>query len=680
MIYLYLSASALAISCLVCFSYSVFASYNEQPIYGTIVDNHQKFRLTEGSSYSSVGLNSGTDGNDNENNKSSKSNFYSIPPFVFFDNKSAMISLGLPSFWKDQKLSCSTQFKCESDLSTGWNDKTSFRVTSTDNVNRSRAMFYGKSLDVTPQKQYQFVSHIKMNEWARQSRVVLEGFDEYTRHWNRIQECPSGVNGPIDWNEYNCHVIVPKNTTKIRPVLNAGYSSNEEEHAVTWFDTIYVIRTDNPFAFSGSLKGELVYRGLDRPSSMEFLGMNDILVTEKNTGKVIEIKNGIANRTLLDLNVAVLGERGLLGIAVTPKPTTNQQEDNDEQTPDNESDEDNNSNEDKYVFLYFTEAKNHDGDDKEGNDPIGNRLYRYELVDNTLKNPKLILDLPAGYHHNGGKILTGDDDDLYIAIGELDDISSKAHKSNRALNFKGESTPDGRGGILRINYDGDGINGGIIGEKAPLDRYYAYGIRNSFGLDFDPVTGKLWDTENGPAYGDEINLVEPGFNSGWRNVQGMWANGERDNEGEWLSERPANLEDFDEKGKYSTPEFAWKKTVGPTALKFLTTDKLGKEYENDMLVSDVNGRVYHFDLNKNRTGLLLDSPLKNKVAESNNEFNSVVFFEGQGTLITDLDIGPDGYLYLLDHIGGKIYRISNSAQGGLLNYLDEASRSAFSAN
>ena len=72
----------------------------------------------------------------------------------------------------------------------------------------------------------------------------------------------------------------------------------------------------------------------------------------------------------------------------------------------------------------------------------------------------------------------------------------------------------------------------------------------------------------------------------------------------------------------------------------------------------MNGRVYHFDLNKNRTGLLLDAPLKNKVVESNDEFNSVVFFEGQGTLITDLDIGPDGYLYLLDHIGGKIYRIS----------------------
>jgi glucose/arabinose dehydrogenase len=664
----------------VCFSYSVFASYNEQPIYGTIADTHQKFRLTEESSYSSVVLNSGSDGNDNENNKSSKSNIYSNPPFVFFDNKSSMISLGLPSFWKDQKSSCSTQFKCESDFSTGWNDKTSFRVTSTDNVNRTRAMFYGKSLDVTPQKQYQFVSHMKLNEWARQSRVVLEGFDEDTRHWNRIQECPSGVNGPIDWNEYNCHVLVPKNTTKIRPVLNAGYSSNEEEQAVTWFDTIYVIRSDNPFAFNGGLKAEVVFQGLNRPSSMEFLGVNDILVTEKNTGKVIEIKNGSANRTLLDFNVAVLGERGLLGIAVAPKSTSNQEEDVNEQTPDKESDGDDNSNKDKYVFLYLTEAKSHDGDDKEGNDPIGNRLYRYELIDGSLKNPKLLLDLPAGYHHNGGKILTGDDGELYIAIGELDDNVDKAHKSNKALNFKGELSPDGRGGILRINHDGDGINGGIIGKEAPQDKYFAYGIRNSFGLDFDPETGNLWDTENGPSYGDEINLVEPGFNSGWRNVQGMWAVETGEIEGKRLSEKPSNLEDFGGKGKYSSPEFAWKKTVGPTALKFLTTDKLGKEYENDMLVSDVNGRVYHFDLNENRTGLLLDAPLKNKVAESDDEFNSLVFFEGLGTLITDLDIGPDGYLYLLDHIGGKIYRISNDVSGGLLNYLDEVSRNRFTPN
>ena len=78
---------------------------------------------------------------------------------------------------------------------------------------------------------------------------------------------------------------------------------------------------------------------------------------------------------------------------------------------------------------------------------------------------------------------------------------------------------------FRITQDGLPIpNGSLIGDEYPLNLYYAYGIRNSFGMDFDPLTGNLWDTENGPEYGDEINLVEPGFNSGWNKVQGVWEN------------------------------------------------------------------------------------------------------------------------------------------------------------
>jgi aldose sugar dehydrogenase len=667
LLYVNLFVFTIIIFYLVLFSPSVIASNNEsKPKYDSQNDEHQKLKNTE-----VLDVPAPEKLKFDDKDEKSQSNFYSNPPFIVFDNQSAMISFGIRSFWKDQGLSCATNFKCETDISTGWNDKTSFRVATKNNVNHTRAMFYGKSVDVTPQYQYGLVSHMKLNKWATQSRVVLEGFDQVTRHWNRIKECPSGVNGPIEWKEYECYVIIPKNTTKIRTVLIAGWSSNQEEQAITWFDTIYLIRVDNPFIFNAKLKAELVFQGLNRPTSMEFLGPNDILVTEKNTGKVIEIKNGTA-KTILDLNVANLGERGLLGIAISPKSVGNE-EDNNKQKLGKDNDAEHNSTKDNYVFIYFTEAKTHDGDDKEGNDPIGNRLYRYELTANSLTNPKLLLDLPAGFHHNGGKILTGRDKDLYIAIGELDDNSTKEHKSNMALNFKESSEPDGRGGILRINQDGDGIDGGIIGKNPPLNKYFAYGIRNSFGIDFDPLTGDLWDTENGPNFGDEINLVKPGFNSGWRKVQGIWTEEKGEIEGKLLSEKPS-LVNFGNKGEYSSPELSWNKTVGPTALKFLTTDKLGKEYKNDLLVSDVNGRVYHFDLNKNRTGLILNGALKNKVVETNDELNKVVFFTGFGRLITDLDIGPDGYLYVLDHAAGKIYRISSNINDKLLNYLDEASR------
>jgi len=66
--------------------------------------------------------------------------------------------------------------------------------------------------------------------------------------------------------------------------------------------------------------------------------------------------------------------------------------------------------------------------------------------------------------------------------------------------------PDGTGGILRVTQDGKTVGSGIIGSSDPLNKYLAYGVRNSFGLDFDPVTKKLWDTENGPSSNDEINL------------------------------------------------------------------------------------------------------------------------------------------------------------------------------
>ena len=148
-----------------------------------------------------------------------------------------------------------------------------------------------------------------------------------------------------------------------------------------------------------------------------------------------------------------------------------------------------------------------------------------------------------------------------------------------------EKQLDGRGGIIRVSKDGSPADTGILGNTYPLNLYYAYGIRNSFGIDFDPITGNLWDTENGPNYGDEINLVEPGFNSGWNKVQGIWEdNG--GNMGETIQSDIGGLVSFGGKGKYSPPELTWKNRVGLTALKFLDSERLGVEYKNDIFVSD----------------------------------------------------------------------------------------------
>jgi glucose/arabinose dehydrogenase len=378
---------------------------------------------------------------------------------------------------------------------------------------------------------------------------------------------------------------------------------------------------------------------------MTFLG-DDILILNKNNGTLYRIKNGtMLDTPLLDVNVANERERGMLGIAHYK----------DNRSVDN-------------IFVYFTETQQNDGTDichtntycEPSTNPLGNRLYKYELENNKVINPRLLLDLPAapGPSHNGGVIKIGPDKNLYVVIGDLTGFVNDS-TSTRAQNYKNGSSPDGRAGILRITQDGKAIQDGILGKEFPMNLYYAYGIRNSFGIDFDPITGNLWDSENGPGYGDELNLVKPGFNSGWGTVQGIWKPTEVEDPkfdllaGDKLL-HPKDLVDFGGKGKYSVPEFIWKETIGVTAIKFLNSDKLGKNYENDLFVGCFSlGIIFHFDLNKDRTDLKLDALLKDKIANNKQELQDITFSKGLGG-ITDIKVGPDGYMYVLSKYDNKL--------------------------
>jgi glucose/arabinose dehydrogenase len=144
-------------------------------------------------------------------------------------------------------------------------------------------------------------------------------------------------------------------------------------------------------------------------------------------------------------------------------------------------------------------------------------LYKYELVNNKLINPKLLLNLPVlpGPKDNGGVIKIGPDKNIYLIIGDLQGSFRNEQYKTMTQNYQNSTKVDGRAGILRITQDGKPVGIGILGQSLPLNLYYAYGIRNSFGMDWDPTSGYLWDSENGPSFGDEINLVKPGFNSGW---------------------------------------------------------------------------------------------------------------------------------------------------------------------
>lgn len=364
-----------------------------------------------------------------------------------------------------------------------------------------------------------------------------------------------------------------------------------------------------------NLKIDIVTDNLSSPTSMAFIGSN-ILVLEKD-GNVRLISNGVLkDEPVLRVNVQTDSERGLLGITVL---------DND-------------------VFLYFTELLP-DG-------TIKNRVYSYEWNGENLVQQDLLLDLPGlpGPNHDGGKLLMAQPKNnggpnLFAVIGDVKHLG-------KLQNVKDGPAPDDTGVIFRVNpQDGSAARDNPFISEDATSRYFAYGIRNSFGMAIDPVTGILWDTENGPGENDEINIVKPGFNSGWQSVMG-----------------PILLEGKDQGdlyilpgSHYADPVLTWSTPPGLTAIEFLNSSKLGDNYNNNIFVGDFNnGNLYYFGLNQQREGLKLEdfgAGLSDKMVNNPKELSKIVFGTGFGG-ITDIKTGPDGFLYILSYRDGSIYRIN----------------------
>jgi glucose/arabinose dehydrogenase len=418
-------------------------------------------------------------------------------------------------------------------------------------------------------------------------------------------------------------------------------------------DNAFGVEKEPPIVYDQNLQITQLTDELQFPTGIDFLGENDILVIEKNTGQVKRILDGeILNEPVLDVNVASQSERGLLGIAIlNTKGLTNP-----DTTTNEEAQDENNLNNEIKVFLFFTETE-----DVDNGNILGNRLYKYDFIDGKLVNPALLLDLPflPGPSHNGGVLDIGPDNNLYLVVGDINREGNPEYLT-LAQNIEDSKMPDGRGGVLRITIDGETVNDGFtLGNEGLLDKYYGYGIRNSFGIGFDPATGILWETENGSNYGDEINIILPGFNGGWRQGLGLSTEYENFKNKEFDKSK---LILFDGKGTYYDPVFTWVDTVAPTAITFINSKIFSEEYENDLLIGSVKqGRIFHFDLNETRIGLDLSSSgeLVDKMANVDEELEPVTLGRNFG-IITDIEINPyDGKIYVADgkSKNGKIYQI-----------------------
>lgn len=458
-----------------------------------------------------------------------------------------------------------------------------------------------------------------------------------------------------------------------------------------------------------TLSTTTVVSGLSQPIAMAFIGPNDILVTEKATGQVKRITNGVVAGVVLDLAVNSASERGLLGIALHPEfPSV------------------------PYVYLYNTESRTGaDSADLAEVPLLGNRVDRFVWNAGSLRFDRNIIRLRAFQNdhnsptdptlevlrgnHNGGVIRFGPDGKLYIIIG---DNGRRGWLQN---NLEGPRPDDAFGGpepdnahftgvILRLNDDGSTPDdnpfhqageqvgrkiGGNLGEAVAsnLQRIFAYGVRNSFGMTFDPVKGDLWTTENGGRAFDEVNHVERGFNGGWiqfmgplsrvaefkaiEQAAGIGATGPVGLQqlrfpATRISDTPSDAKKrlFDVPGSHPhDPEFSWKQVVPPAALGFINGTALGTQYDGDLIVGSAvaratnQGHLYRFRLNGGRNKFEFESDLlKDTVADNlaiddfTTEGEELLFGTNFG-IVTDIQTGPDGNLYLVSP-AGTIRRIS----------------------
>ena len=437
----------------------------------------------------------------------------------------------------------------------------------------------------------------------------------------------------------------------------------------------------NPEILVDGYKIEKYVTDLNIPIAIDFID-SDMFILQKNDGIIHLIQNGkLKEQPILDLEVSNYGEQGLLGITTVGNK----------------------------IYLFFTEAF-HDGGLSHGN-----KIYEYTWDGEKISNPKLIKSLPGWTHGYNSGVMTHDLENKIFAVSgsqyrfgalqntpsdeslrcftdefcddeteitffdsiestlscvnvsfhhyttnpfghqtEQPDLSDNPFETN-PFNIAVNLNSCLQAFIFNSFSNGDWKDTSVVLQVKPsVDSYHAIGIRNSFGITTDPITGNLWMTDNGPDKFDEINLIENKFNSGWAKIIGSI------NDEQLTPISP--YRDF----VYSNPEFSWELPIGITALDF-GEGQLFSEYDGWLFVADSNnGNIYFLKLNKERNGfdfqsehlkdLMVNIDPENTYGNFHESMSEIMFGANFG-IITDLKFGPDGSLYVVSLMEGTIYRI-----------------------
>jgi glucose/arabinose dehydrogenase len=254
----------------------------------------------------------------------------------------------------------------------------------------------------------------------------------------------------------------------------------------------------------------------------------ELFYLERYSGEIhrVKLRNGRDSVWGQVGPVEATGERGGLGLALDPKWNKGKKK---------------KRKKNRWVYIFYTHAS-----------PLENRIVRLRKRlkgGGTIEQRLLEIRIETGNNHNAGPMQFGTDKKLYVVTGD------------QAQPSRAQALDDPAGKVLRLNRNGSRPENNPI----PGSLAFSFGHRNSFGLGFDPATGNLWQTENGPECDDEVNLIVPGGNYGW---------GSGSSCPNTSTQGPSPI----------GPEFEYTPTVVPTGLTFCGGCGLGPDVEGDLLV------------------------------------------------------------------------------------------------
>jgi uncharacterized repeat protein (TIGR01451 family) len=488
-------------------------------------------------------------------------------------------------------------------------------------------------------------------------------------------------------------IVVPQATGQLSNTATTTATETDpdtSDNSATIMTTV-TTQSSGPSLLDPNLSVQTVVTGLSQPTSMAFIGTNDFFVLEKDTGKIRRVLNGALQSTVLDLAVNSASERGMLGLALHPYFKLN-----------------------RFVYLYLTESSTGVDSTNLAEVPLlGNRVDRYIWNGTTLTFDRNLIKLrayqadanqPLRGNHNGGILRFGPDGKLYILMGDngrrgfLQNVTSGAPVPDDQ--FGGPEPDDAHltGFILRLNDDGTtpidnpfyNAVTSFTGEAAAnVKKLYAYGVRNGFGMGFDPISGNLWDQENGDDAFDEMNRVTAGSNNGWVQVMGPSSRVDQFKQIE-TTYGLGNLQQVRwppsliagspgaalaalymlPGAHYNEPELSWKYALAPSTLGFVQGRGLGPQFEGDMFVGASRtflsgGFLFRLRLTPDRLHFAFsDTRLNDLVADNLDKFDIT---ESESLLIgkdfgitTAIETGGNGDLYVVSNTNGAVYEISGT--------------------